>query len=223
MQPESIADEAAHLVDLGPVELVTARLREAEAWLHAAELQARAADMRMQQARDAAAALVAAEVAGQELTNDEIVAAHDRARQLEAIGTHRATVYRARHEPVEKLKAELAEAKHEAWRPVFARGADYRIAAAAKLDRARLLAQVSESASDLQRAMAAAAANKATEAARPEWDRGNALLELATGNGHRWPRNPYVTLAGWGDRPTESAERRYWSKPLSAETSDAAA
>jgi hypothetical protein len=218
---ESIADEVARLVDLKPVELATAVLQEAEAWLNLSKLKAQVAEHNATRARAAAADLVAQEIAGETpseaLPVEDVFAAHDLARRLETYATHRAAVYRARHEPVEKAQAALAAAKHAAWETVMLAGQDYRIRAAAKVDQARMLAACSDDASGMQRALAAAASEKALVPARAEWDRGTELISIAMRNGHRWKGIVSMAQATWADMPREAYERRYWRRPLAEE------
>jgi hypothetical protein len=113
---------------------------------------------------------------------------------------------------VTAAKAALADALHEAWTPVFRRGQDLRIAAAAKADRARLLPNWGPHTFPDEVPKIQAARKAAFDAAAPEFEHGTALIEMAADRGVRMDLRLRVDKPGWPS--TESRERAYWSRPL---------
>jgi hypothetical protein len=152
----------------------------------------------------------------------DVVPVRQRVRNTEAWASFTSAVARRLGEAVEQAKAELAETKHQVWTPVLERGVELRIAAARRVDRARLAAQWGRSHSPQQVEALEQAKAAAFDAAKPLFDAGNEIIGLAVRNGERFPTNNTFSQPQWHSR--EANEREFWRKPVSqAELADAVA
>jgi len=214
LRSDLVAELVAH-ADTAAVEAAEAVLAEAEERLRAAQATAAAADDVAAKARAEMPRLVERAFAGEAVEPQTIAAVHQRVRDAEAYASFTGAVVRRASEPVAAAKAELAEARHQAWTPVLEAAIQMRIDVARRVDRARLAAQGGTSHTPAQLAELEAAKTAAFEAVRPRYEAACEAVRVAVQNGLRPYENRYMVEPQFPAR--EASERAFWDKPLTAE------
>ena len=143
-------------------------------------------------AQRAAVTLPAAAVGASLASAQAVIDAATAAQRAETIAGYLAEVVRLRRDALASAEAAWREAKAAAWAPVLHRGADLRIEAGARCDRAKMRLLGSGAAMPAQLREAESAMEGAFAKARTLFDAGTEIINRAVAEGAQLPAG-----AGW--------------------------